>query len=116
MRSGVTADQTDSGLGKSINSKLYSIKSIEEAKAYLEDPVLGPRLRTATQALLEIHTKDLTIVFGNLKDVAKFWSSMTLFSQVSTGTYKEFFLRVMKVFWDGRSCQKTLEILESWYR
>lgn len=41
--------------GKSINSKLYSIKSIEEADAYLPlaDPVLGPRLRSATKAILE---------------------------------------------------------------
>lgn len=107
------SDKTYSGLGKSINSKLYGIKSIEEAKAYLEDPILRHRLETATKALLQSN-KDLTVLFGSLKDAAKFCSSMTLFSQVSTETDQQFFLRVMKIFWDGRPCHKTLKILETW--
>ena len=42
------------GLGNSEATKIFSIKSLEEGKAYLEHPVLGPRLVEACEILLTL--------------------------------------------------------------
>ncbi|MDE6770861.1 MAG: DUF1810 domain-containing protein, partial [Muribaculaceae bacterium] len=52
------------GLGRTPISQYYSIQSVEEAKAYLEHPVLAPRLREITNALLPLQTSDADKVFG----------------------------------------------------
>ncbi|WP_425387617.1 DUF1810 domain-containing protein [Edaphobacter aggregans] len=58
------------GLGSSEMAVRYAISSIEEARAYLEHPVLGPRLREATQIVLELKDRTAEEIFGypdNLK-------------------------------------------------
>ena len=45
------------GLGSSPTSRLYSIKSEAEARAYLEHPVLGPRLAECAEAMLAVDGK-----------------------------------------------------------
>lgn len=103
-----------SGLGKRINSIFYGIGSMEEARAYLEHPILGPRLHDATKAVLYSEEDDPSKLFGSADEASRFKSSMTLFAQVSLGTSDELFLRVIMRFWGGIRDEKTLRIMESW--
>jgi len=70
------------GLGHSSTARLYAIKSKEEAKAYLDHPVLGKRLIECSEALLKIKGKSAEEIFGYPDDL-KLRSSMTLFASVS---------------------------------
>lgn len=72
------------GLGRSEVAKRYAIGSIEEAKAYLTDPDLGPRLREAVAALQDLQDTSAVDVFGNV-DALKLRSSLTLFSIADGG-------------------------------
>jgi len=72
------------GLGRSEIAKHYAIGSIDEAKAYLIDPTLGPRLREAVAALQDIPDASAIDVFGET-DALKFRSSLTLFSMAGGG-------------------------------
>src|SRR6187402_866073 len=70
------------GLGQSAMSRRYAIGSLEEARAYLEHPVLGPRLVECAQALLAHEGLSAREILGDL-DAAKLRSSMTLFAAVA---------------------------------
>ncbi len=70
------------GLGYSPTAKRYSIKSIEEARQYLNDPVLGKRLLECTEAVLALKGGSLSEIFGYPDDL-KFKSSMTLFEKIA---------------------------------
>jgi uncharacterized protein (DUF1810 family) len=70
------------GLGKSRKSQRYAIQSREEAAAYLEHPVLGPRLRECTKIVNGIENQSAHEIFGSPDDM-KFRSSMTLFDAVA---------------------------------
>ena len=67
------------GLGKTSTSRFYSLGSLEEARAYLEHPLLGKRLRVCTRAVLDVQGKSAEEIFGS-PDWMKFRSSMTLFA------------------------------------
>ncbi|WP_460122409.1 DUF1810 domain-containing protein [Pseudomonas sp. S2_C03] len=69
-----------SGLGDSEMSRRFAIRSGAEASAYLQHDLLGPRLRTCTQLVLDIPQRSIAQVFGH-PDNLKFHSSMTLFAQ-----------------------------------
>ena len=71
------------GLGHSETARRYAIHSLEEAKAYLAHPVLGPRLRECTRLVIATKGKALTDIFGSPDDL-KFRSSMTLFAHATT--------------------------------
>ena len=70
------------GLGYSPTSKRYSIKSIEEARQYLNHPVLGKRLLECTEAVVALKGGSISENFGYPDDV-KFKSSMTLFEKIA---------------------------------
>lgn len=70
------------GLGRSPTAQRYAIVSLEEARAYLAHPVLGPRLRTCASALLEVHDRSAAEILGSV-DAAKLRSSMTLFARAA---------------------------------
>jgi uncharacterized protein (DUF1810 family) len=70
------------GLGRSEMAKHYAISSKDEAAAYLDHPVLGPRLEQCAQLVLAIQGKSLNEIFGDPDDM-KFHSSMTLFAGVA---------------------------------
>lgn len=91
------------GLGHSYNSEFYGIRSKEEAKAYLEHPVLGVRFREITQALLDC-SKSADDIFG-YPDVLKVRSCMTLFDLVSPN---DIFNDVLYKFYEGQRCDKTI--------
>src|SRR3954451_24186606 len=70
------------GLGRSPISLEYAISSREEARAYLQHPILGPRLKECTRLVLGLQGRAVEDIFGSPDDM-KFRSSMTLFAPVS---------------------------------
>ena len=66
------------GLGMSAVSRKYAIASLDEARAYLLHPVLGPRLLDCTRAVDKIRNRSAEQILGDI-DAIKLRSSMTLF-------------------------------------
>ena len=95
------------GLGKSEMSYEYGL-TIEEAKLYLQHPILSIRLRNILKVLLEHKNKDITAIMGNELDAMKLQASMTLFDWFMPD---DIFKQVMNVFYNGHRHQKTLDIL-----
>lgn len=91
-------------LGHSANAKYYGISGNEEAKAYLEHPILGVRLREVSSLLLTHRGVSAVDILGDI-DVVKVRSSMTLFNAISPN---DIFQEVLDAFYDGMSDQKTL--------
>jgi uncharacterized protein (DUF1810 family) len=98
------------GLGRSDTAKLYSIKSLEEGRAYLEHLVLGPRLVEACEILLSLKNASMDEVMG-FPDDLKLLSSMTLFEAFSKSN--SIFTRIIEVYFDNERDEATLEIIES---
>ena len=94
------------GIGKSRLSYHYGIQDVEEAKAYYAHPLLGKRLKEATQLLLQ-QDNDLEKIFGNL-DAMKVRSCMTLFFHA---TGDDIFMKVIEKFFGGVEDDVTVELL-----
>lgn len=92
------------GLGHSYNSEFYGISGTKEAKAYLEHPLLGTRLREISQAMLDCGNPSADDILG-FPDVLKVRSCMTLFDMVSPD---DIFKQVLNKYYDGKPCDKTL--------
>ncbi len=95
------------GLGMSYTAQLYAIADINEARQYIEHPVLGARLIEISRALLTLESSDATAVMGYPDDL-KLRSCMTLFAQVSDDPV---FPAVLDKFYGGRADTRTLSIL-----
>ncbi len=98
------------GLGSSAMAKKYAIRSLEEAHAYLNHAVLGPRMIDCCRALLSVNGKSAAEIMGSPDDV-KLKSSMTLFSLV-TETHPEF-RKVLGKYFESQRDQRTLTLLDS---
>jgi len=96
------------GLAFSPTSKQYSIKSIGEARAYLDHPVLGPRLLNCASAAVLIEGRSATEIFGSPDDL-KLKSCATLFACVSPPG--SVFDRLLEKYFRGARDNKTLELL-----
>ena len=96
------------GLGRSPISIEYAIASRDEARAYLQHPLLGPRLRECTQLVLQVEGRSALEVFGEPDDI-KFRSSMTLFAQASTDD--DIFQRALEKYFGGVPDRLTLDRL-----
>jgi uncharacterized protein (DUF1810 family) len=72
------------GLGYSPVSRTYAISSLEEARAYLAHPVLGPRLIDCAAILTRLPGRTAEQIFGEV-DAMKLCSSMTLFMRAAPG-------------------------------
>jgi uncharacterized protein (DUF1810 family) len=70
------------GLGRSSMAKMYAISSLAEARAYLQDPILGSRLLEATRVVAERTGSTAEEIFGAI-DATKLRSSMTLFARAA---------------------------------
>jgi uncharacterized protein (DUF1810 family) len=70
------------GLGSSPMANKFAITSRAEAQAYLEHPILGPRLRDCTRLVTGVPNRSIEDIFGYPDDL-KFCSSMTLFAAVA---------------------------------
>lgn len=93
------------GLGSSPMSQAYAIRSLEEARAYLEHPVLGPRLRESTEALLAADPgASAEAILGGI-DAIKVRSSMTLFARAAPE--ERLFTDVLDRFYAGEADPET---------
>jgi uncharacterized protein (DUF1810 family) len=96
------------GLAWSATSKQYAIKSVEEARAYLDHPVLGPRLLECAEAVVGVEGRSATAIFGSPDDL-KLRSCATLFALVvPPGSV---FDRLLDKFYGGARDDKTLRLL-----
>jgi uncharacterized protein (DUF1810 family) len=86
------------GLGSSPTSQRYAIGSLDEARAYLQHPVLGPRLIEAAAVVLGNTESTAEQIFGEL-DATKLRSSMTLFQRAEPD--EPVFRRVLDRFFEG---------------
>jgi uncharacterized protein (DUF1810 family) len=96
------------GLGTSATAQKYAIQSIDEAKAYLDHPLLGFRLRECAQLVIAVNGRSIEDIFG-YPDHLKFHSSMTLFSHVFAGDTT--FTAALEKYFDGELDRHTLEQL-----
>jgi uncharacterized protein (DUF1810 family) len=98
------------GLGFSSTSKRFSIKTVAEARAYVEHPVLGPRLLECAEAVLAIKGRSALEVFGSPDDM-KLRSCATLFARVAPA--ESVFEQLLTKYFQGERDSKTLRLLEN---
>ena len=97
------------GLGFSATYRLYAIESLEEAKAYLEHPVLGERLLECATALLQVEGRSAYEIMG-APDDAKLKSSATLFAAVSPAG--SVFEQLLDKYFEGERDERTLDLMD----
>jgi uncharacterized protein (DUF1810 family) len=98
------------GLGRSATAQRYGISSLDEARAYLAHPLLGPRLRECTGLVAAIDGRSVDEIFG-WPDNLKVRSSMTLFAHATDDNSG--FRAVLDKFYDGEEDPATVELLNS---
>jgi uncharacterized protein (DUF1810 family) len=96
------------GLGRSEMADFYGISSRQEAEAYLQHPVLGPRLRECTKLVNAVEERSVDDIFGS-PDNLKFRSSMTLFANVARE--KQIFRDALQKYFGGKEDERTLALL-----
>lgn len=95
------------GLGCSQRAQFYGIECLDEARAFQKHPVLGPRLRECTTAVLRHTQKSASQILGAPDDM-KFFSSMTLFSEAAP---EELVFRLaLQAFFNGAKDPETLRL------
>jgi uncharacterized protein (DUF1810 family) len=96
------------GLGSSPTAMRFAISSIDEARAYLDHELLGPRLRECAGLVRSIDGRSAEEIFGWPDDM-KLRSSMTLFARAADDN--EDFLAVLEKFYGGEEDPATLALL-----
>ena len=97
-------------LGRSPTAAFFGIRSIEEAAAYLDHWVLGPRLYHCVDALLLWADRRSALqIFGQI-DALKLRSCLTLFDRVRPGTS---FGMALQAFYEGEADERTLALLNA---
>jgi len=92
------------GLGFSAMAQRYAIASLDEAKAYLRHPILGPRLEDCTRLVIAVDGRSAHDIFGSPDDM-KFRSSMTLFARAApNGVFGE----ALEKYFNGEADSETL--------
>jgi uncharacterized protein (DUF1810 family) len=97
------------GLGSSSMSKRYSIKSLAEAKAYLDHSLIGPRLIACAEAVLQIEGRSAFDIFGTPDDM-KLQSCATLFARVSEPG--SVFHQLLRKYFNDQRDLNTLRLME----
>ncbi len=97
------------GLGHSPTASRYAIKSLAEARAYLEHPVLGPRLIQCAQAMLGLKGKSVRDILGCPDDL-KLRSSATLFAQISEPD--SVFHQILDKYYRNQADAITLQLIQ----
>ena len=87
------------GLGHSSNSEFFGISSLQEAAAYVQHPVLGPRLMQCTELVNSVEGSSAEDIFGEI-DAMKFRSSMTLFAKAAPDN--RIFAEAIRKYFGGR--------------
>ena len=96
------------GLGFSATSRKYAIASVDEARAYLDHPVLGGRLRESCDAVVAVEGRTAEQIFGGI-DARKLHSSATLFHRAAPG--EPVFQQILDKYFDGEPDVATDRIL-----
>ena len=96
------------GLGGSAMSRLYSIKSEAEARAYLDHPLLGAHLRECFAAVMNVDGRSALEIFGSPDDL-KLRSCATLFAAVSD---ESVFKGLLEKYFGGKPDEETLRRLQ----
>ena len=96
------------GLGSSPTAQHYAISGLDEARAYLAHPVLGPRLVECARLAVAVEGRSAREVFGYPDDL-KLRSSMTLFARAAPD--EPAFAGVLDRFFDSEPDPRTLERL-----
>ncbi|HEY8579727.1 MAG TPA: DUF1810 domain-containing protein [Beijerinckiaceae bacterium] len=86
------------GLGHSPMAQRYGLGSLAEARAYLDHPVLGPRLRACVADLLPHRGASAHAIFGSPDDL-KLHACLTLFAHVAEPG--SVFAQALDAFFDG---------------
>ncbi len=86
------------GLGQTPASRWFAISSLDEARAYLAHPVLGPRLAECARIVAETEGRSAEQIFGGL-DAQKLRSSVTLFRRAAPD--EAVFAEVLERFFGG---------------
>ena len=97
-------------LGRNNYAKYYGIDGIDEARAYLNHPVLGARLIEISEVLLQLKNNDPDEVMGGYPDDVKLRSCMTLFAHISEEG--SVFHRVLDKFFAGKQDELTISMLQ----
>lgn len=97
------------GLGHSPMAERFAISELPEAVAYLEHPILGPRLRDCTHLVNAIQHRTISQIFGYPDDL-KFHSCMTLFARAAPGSRE--FSEALRKYFDGEPDPMTIERLQ----
>jgi len=96
------------GLGSSPTAMAFGISSLAEARAFLEHPILGARIRECTRLVNEVENQSIHQILGYPDDL-KFRSSMTLFASV--GVDAQIFKDALQKYFAGEPDPLTLELL-----
>lgn len=98
-------------LGRSPRALHYGITGLDQARRYLRDPLLGPRLRECVEAVLPHRDRTAHEIFGAPDDM-KFRSCLTLFEAAAEeAADRDLFKRALDRFYDGERDQKTQELI-----
>jgi len=95
-------------LGRTAQSNFFGIASLQEAAAYLQHSVLGPRLKQCTQLVNAVEGRSAEDIFGQI-DAMKFRSSMTLFAQATPDN--QIFIDALQKYFAGEFDPLTIEYL-----
>lgn len=98
-----------SGLGQSPTAKHFAIAGLDEARAYLDHDVLGPRLLECCRALLALGGGTTAEEVLGSVDAMKLRSSMTLFARADPA--ERLFPDVLDRFFDGAADERTIRLL-----
>jgi uncharacterized protein (DUF1810 family) len=96
------------GLGASPMAVRFAISGVDEARAYLQHPVLGERLRDCTALVNAVEGRSIGTIFGYPDDL-KFHSSVTLFAQACED---EVFVAALRKYFNGAPDRATMNLLQ----
>ena len=96
------------GLGRSPMATRFGIASIDEARAYLDHPLLGSRLKECVRLVLRIDGRSINEIFGSPDDM-KFRSCMTLFDLAAP--QEAIFAEALQKYFGGTPDERTLTLL-----
>lgn len=98
------------GLGFSHRAQLYAISDLDQARRYLADPVLGPRLREGVRLMLLQAGRPAIDILGSPDDM-KFRSCLTLFSEAAGDADFALFDAALGAFYGGEPDPRTLDLI-----
>ncbi len=97
------------GLGASSTARRYALRSLDEARAYLRHPLLGPRLLECTRLVNDAAGRTAQEIFGHPDDL-KFRSCMTVFAEAA-GPEQPIFRAALRKYYGGEPDERTLALL-----